>query len=218
MGCYAYLAGQILEQLIVRGRELTSDDWTEEGHERMPAERSGKEATLHPPLEEINSDDKAMSRRRMLQLSGGALAGAAIALTSGLNLATKDAQAWWNTGCKNITSYMGTDLYVVDLEDPRFELLIPANSTRSFGGVIFPWCNSLYEVRTKAFLFRLISYWGQRQFYMFQDYSTEEIYWLPASSTTFAERRWAGARRSSYVDVYVRWGAGNLAWPTARTA
>jgi len=197
-------------------RRFTNDDRNEEGRELIPAQREGEGATLLPSFEGMDSD-QVMSRRRMLQLGGGALAGAAIALTSGLNIATKDAQAWWNTGCRYIQNRTSTTLYVVDLEDTWHKLWIPPNDTRYFDGVIFPWCNSYYEVSTKAFLFRSGSSSSPRLFYMFQNYHSNEVHWLPASSTNFADRRWAGAFPSSYVDVTVSYVNGRPE-PRATTA
>src|SRR3712207_5531180 len=97
-------------------KRFASKDRNEQGRELIPARREGEGATLQPSSEGMNSD-KVMSRRRMLRLTGAALAGGAVALTSGLNIGTEDAQAWWNTGCRYIHNRTSTALYVVDLED-----------------------------------------------------------------------------------------------------
>jgi len=154
----------------------------------------------------------------MLRLTGAALAGGAVALTSGLNIGTEDAQAWWNTGCRYIHNRTSTALYVVDLEDMWHSLWIPPNDTRYFDKVIFPWCDNLSEVRAKAFLFRKESSTGPRQFYMFQNYRSNEIYWLPYSSNSWNDRRRAGAYPSSNVDVTVHQDVYGRLYPTASTA
>ena len=179
-------------------RRFTNDHRNEEGSELMNARRKGEGAPLRPSFEGV-ANSRTYSRRQMLGLAGGTIAASALSF-----VIPKPAQAWWNTGCLRIYNYTSyAYLHVVDQEDSRYKLIIPQDESRNFNGVIFPWCDNIDEVYSKAFLFRSGSSPYPRLFYMFQNYRDDTVYWLPANASNYGQRIYAGTPPSSYLNVKV---------------
>jgi hypothetical protein len=200
-------------------KQFKSDDRNEKGQELIPAQRDGEEATLQPAFEGINGAQR-MSRRRLLQLTGGSLAGGAIAVTSGLNIGTKQAQAecLWNTGMNGIANFTNFRIVVLNQENRKFRTLVPHTWT-SFGDELIPWCEDIWEVQRKAYSFYPGGYdpAAPPAFYVFQYFISHEIHWMPGdlpSDRAELRKRWSERKRvgpfpSSYVDVHIRYDEGS---------
>jgi len=115
---------------------------------------------------------------------------------------------WWNTGCKNIFNRTDSQLFVLNLENQAVRTTIDAGVGGSFT-TIFPWCDSLDEVATKAFSFHLgNSRDDPRLFYMFQNYRDDLINYAPGDADAYTDRIEAQTSTGaifphSYVDVFV---------------
>jgi hypothetical protein len=123
---------------------------------------------------------------------------------------------WWNTGCKIIHNKLAKSLFVLNLENQEVKTTILTGEASSFNAV-FPWCNSIDEVATKAFSFHqsesddpaeLPSRGDPRLFYMFQNYNDNLINYAPADADAYTDRIEAETssgtiRAHPYVDVYV---------------
>jgi hypothetical protein len=86
----------------------------------------------------------------------------------------------WNTTCKLIVNSTTDPFYVIDKEDPGYQLAIPPTDVREFD-VVIPHCDFRSEVQEKAFLFFQA---GSPNFYIFQQWGT---------SGTIRKSEWVGS-------------------------
>jgi hypothetical protein len=121
----------------------------------------------------------------------------------------------WNTGCNVVFNRTNHLVYVRDGEDKYRQLIVEPSTEASFQGTKFPWCNSNSEVTTKAF--RFLRYNANTKkflgwFYMFQNFTTNEVCWADWGSETPFDDKISLAAPSSYVDIVIENDSdGNLA-------
>lgn len=105
-----------------------------------------------------------------------------------------------NTGCSFVANDTSHEVYIVSGEDNRHNLLVPKGKFADFHGVIFPWCNRTAEVREKAFrLYRGNDQSGEIFLYLFQDYSTQVVYY--SQTGNYDDKVRCGPNPASYVNV-----------------
>jgi len=109
-------------------------------------------------------------------------------LTHSAMSSRRAAAQMWNTGCNNIFNGLDEGISILDFEDQRLAISVPAKGSANWKGVIFPWCSNATEVRKKAF--RVSSMQSGRMFlYLFQDYNTSRVCWSLASADPWSSRQ-----------------------------
>jgi hypothetical protein len=84
----------------------------------------------------------------------------------------------WNTGCNNIGNGLKFGINILDGEDQKLAITVPALQSADWRSTIFPWCVNAQEVKSKAFRVANIELGTTRPFlYLFQDYRTHRICW-----------------------------------------
>ena len=115
----------------------------------------------------------------------------------------------WNTGCRVIANGLDFPINIVDLEDDHFALSIPSREVKDFNSVIFPWCNSRWEVEHKAFrVSSMVT--GKVGLYLFQEFATNKICWSPSDKPWDVKKVLRNGSQSgdeleprSNIDVYI---------------
>ena len=108
------------------------------------------------------------------------------------NLPPEHQVDWWNTGVATIRNGITSIVRVLNQETQLSQTIsTPGGST--VVSWFMPWCNSYDEVTTKALLFRAAppatpTARGSRLFYIFQDYRSDTVMWLPPGVHDFGMR------------------------------
>jgi hypothetical protein len=114
----------------------------------------------------------------------------------------------WNTGISTVYNNAAVELNWNDLETDNEwfgarEGQIPGGHNGKIA-VVAPWCSNSYEIITKAIGFATDP--GGFQFYVFQNYIDNQIYYVPAQTegaSLWASKIWCGEGPSSYVNLTI---------------
>jgi hypothetical protein len=112
----------------------------------------------------------------------------------------------WNTGCNVVFNRTNHLVYVRDGEDKYRQLIVEPSTEASFQGTkAFRFLR--YNANTKKFL---------GWFYMFQNFTTNEVCWADWGSETPFDDKISLADPSSYVDIVIENDSDGLLGPSIR--